>query len=74
MSEPQSEPLVMERYGRNIKEMDRSFDIAYWQAQSDTDRWAEAWDLVVQAHLAKGRDVSELRLQRSVERFQRGRE
>ncbi len=60
----------MERKGK-LEEMDRSFDLKFWQAQDDTARFAAAWELVVQAWLIKGRDVRELRLQRSVENFQR---
>lgn len=60
----------MERVGR-IEDMDRSFDLEFWQSQSDAARLAAAWDLVVQSFIIKGKDVSELRLQRTVEHFQR---
>ena len=60
----------MERTGK-IEEMDRSFDIKFWQAQSDADRFAAAWELVVHSYIIKGKDVSELRLQRDIENFQR---
>ena len=62
--------VVMERYGK-LEDLDRSFDIAFWQAQSATARFAAAWELVVDAYRIKGKDVSQLRLQRSVEHFQR---
>jgi hypothetical protein len=62
--------IVMERKG-NLKELDRSFDIAFWQAQESTARFAAAWDLVIRAYRLRGKDVSKLRLQRSVEHFQR---
>ena len=62
--------MLMERRGR-IEDMDRSFDIKYWQAQPESDRFAAAWELVVQAYMLKGRDGGQLRLQRSVERLQR---
>ncbi len=62
--------IVMERKGK-LGDLDRSFDLAYWQAQDDTARFAAAWELVVFAHRLKGRDENELRLQRSVESFQR---
>jgi hypothetical protein len=62
--------IIMERKGR-IDDLDRSFDIKFWQAQTDTARFAAAWELVITAHKMKGRDVSQLRLQRSVETFQR---
>lgn len=60
----------VERTGK-IEEMDRSFDIKFWQAQSDADRFAAAWELVVHSYIIKGKDVSELRLQRDIENFQR---
>ena len=62
--------LVMERKGK-LEDLDRSFDLQFWQAQSDAARFAAAWDLVVTAHRLQGKDPSELRLQRSVETFQR---
>jgi len=60
----------MERKGR-LEDLDRSFDLQFWQAQTDTARFAAAWELVVTAHKMRGRDVRQLRLQRSVETFQR---
>ena len=62
--------IVMERKGR-LEELDRSFDLQFWQAQSSTARFSAAWELVVQYYEMKGKDVSELRLQRTVEHFQR---
>ena len=59
-----------ERFGK-IEDLDRDFDLKFWQAQSDTLRFAAAWELVVQAFIIKGRDVSQLRLQRTVEYFER---
>ena len=63
-------PNVLEKTGK-IEEMDRSFDLQFWQAQSDTARFAAAWELVVQSFLIKGKDVSQLRLQRTIECFGR---
>lgn len=60
----------MERTGK-IEDMDRSFDLQFWQSQSDQARFAAAWELVVHAFIIKGKDVSQLRLQRTVEHFQR---
>ena len=37
--------LVMERFGK-IEEMDRSFDIEYWQRQGDAAIFRAAWELV----------------------------
>jgi hypothetical protein len=62
--------LVMMRVG-NIADMDRSFDIEFWQSQDDTARFDAAWELVVFAHGLKGQKEDELRLQRSVESIER---
>lgn len=61
---------IMERHGR-LEDLDRSFDLDFWQQQTATDRFAAAWDMVVFAHKLKGKDESQLRVQRSVENFQR---
>jgi hypothetical protein len=60
----------IERTGR-IEEMDRSFDLRFWELQPDTARFAAAWELVVHSFIIKGKDVSQLRLQRTTESFQR---
>jgi hypothetical protein len=62
--------VVMERKGK-LEDLDRSFDLQFWQAQTDTARFAAAWELVITAYQIKGKDVRQLRLQRSVESFQR---
>jgi hypothetical protein len=61
---------VMERYG-SMRELDRSFDIEYWQRQGDAAIFRAAWELVESYWRALGRDPDELRLQRSVETFQK---
>lgn len=60
----------MERRGK-IEDLDRSFDLTFWQAQSPADRFRATWDLIVHANKVKGKNVRQLRLQRSVETFQR---
>ncbi len=62
--------FVMERIGR-IEEMDRSFDIEFWQRQNSQARFEAAWELVVFAHEHKGGNASELRLQRTIEHLER---
>lgn len=62
--------FVMEGLSR-VSEQDRSFDIEFWQRQDSNARFAAAWELVVFAHQRKGRDASELRLQRAVESLER---
>ena len=60
----------VERRGK-IQELDRSFDLAFWQNQSPQARFSAAWELIIHASKVKGQDVRQLRLQRSVEAFQR---
>jgi hypothetical protein len=60
----------MERRGK-LEQLDRSFDLAFWQAQPAADRFQAAWELIVHASRVKGIDVRQLRLHRSVEAFQR---
>jgi hypothetical protein len=64
-------PFVMERYGR-MTDMDRSFDIAYWQRLGPAAIFDAAWQMVVQAHSNHG-GSDELRLRRTVEHFQSSR-
>jgi hypothetical protein len=59
-----------ERRGR-LEDLDRSFDLAFWRKQTPQARFAAAWELIVLASRVKGIDVRQLRLQRSVEAFQR---
>lgn len=63
--------LVMTKLSTLEDSQDRSFDIEFWQRQDDTARLNAIWELVVLAHELKGRDVSELRLQRTVESLER---
>lgn len=70
MATKNTKPVRMARKGK-IEDLDRRFDMAYWQAQGDAARFAAAWELVVFAHRQKGRDEREPRLQRSVEAFHR---
>jgi hypothetical protein len=66
----QDASFVMERNGR-IEEMDRSFDVAYWQRFGPNAIFAAAWEMVVEAHRLKGASESELELQRTVETVKR---
>lgn len=67
---PPREGFVMERYGR-LQEMDRSFDIEYWQRLGPAAIMEAAWQMVVDVHSRRPGGADELRLQRSVESFQR---
>ena len=65
--------LVMTRLGRISDGDDRSFDIEFWQSLTDDQRLAAAWELVEDAHVLKGGNPDELRLQRSVTSLKRRR-
>ncbi len=59
----------VERRGK-LAELDRSFEVEFWQNQPAQARFDAAWELIVHASRVKGLDVRQLRLQRSVESFQ----
>lgn len=59
----------IERRGK-LAELDRSFDLKFWQSQPPNIRFTAAWELIQHASRVKGNDVCQLRLQRSVETFQ----
>jgi hypothetical protein len=68
----QSEPeFVMERFG-TIREVDRSFDIAFSQRQGDAAVYPAAWELVELYHRHQGEDPNELRIRKSVENMSDG--
>jgi hypothetical protein len=60
----------IERFGK-LTELDRSFDLKFWQDQPARPRFDATWELIAHAYRVKGGDVRQLRLQRSVEAFQR---
>lgn len=60
----------VERKGK-LEDLDRSFDIKFWQSQPPKARFDATWELIVHAMKVKGRDVRQLRLQRLVTNFQR---
>ncbi len=60
----------IEKRGK-IEQMDRSFDLKFWQAQPAKVRFDASWEMVVHYMKVKGRDVRQLRLQRLVTHFQR---
>lgn len=65
---------VLERRGK-LSELDRSFDLGYWQAQSAEERFNATWELILHYARVKGLDVDhqggQLRLQRSIASFQK---
>ncbi len=54
-----------------IEDLDRSFDLEFWQSQTPQARFVAAWELIEHAWRVKGNHVRKLRLQRSIETFQR---
>lgn len=50
---------------RPISEGATDLDIAFWQKQGPDTIFKAAWELVVDAHMLKGGNADELRLQRS---------
>jgi len=60
----------VERKGK-LSDLDRSFDLEFWQAQTPQMRFEATWELVVHAWKVKGFNVHQLRLDRTVENFQR---
>ena len=61
---------IVENHGR-LEELDRSFDLAFWQAQPPKARFDATWAMVVHAAKVKGMDADQLRLQRTVEFYGR---
>jgi hypothetical protein len=59
----------MKRYGR-LADMDRSFDIAYWQRLGPRAIFESAWKMIIDAHMKTG-SPDEFRLRRTIENFQR---
>lgn len=65
-----SPEFTMERYGP-LKTMDRSFDIGYWQRLGPAAIFDAAWQMVLDVHTRESNHPDELRLQRTIESFQR---
>ena len=57
-------------YGR-LEDAELFPDLSYWQAQDDKAKFEAVWEMVIEAHLMKGEDLRESRLQRTVEHFER---
>ena len=52
-----------------ITDLDRSFDLEFWQAQPPEVRFDAAWELIVHCARVKGLDERDLGLQKSVEHY-----
>ena len=64
--------IYAERRGK-LDNLDRSYDLRFWQAQTPQARLNATWDLIVHYAKVKGLDARQLRLQRSVETYGRQR-
>ena len=60
----------MERYGR-LSELDRKFDIEYWQHLGAAAIFEDSWQMVVDAQSQRPGGLDALRLRRTIEHFQR---
>ena len=60
----------VERRGK-IQDLDRTFDLTFWQNQTPEARFSATWELIVHASKVRGIDVRKLRLHRTTETFQR---
>lgn len=63
--------VVMSRLTTVEEQGNRSFDIEFWQKLSDEQRMIAVWDLVVFDYEINGKNLDELRLQRTVENLRR---
>ena len=59
--------VVMSQLTTVEEQGNRVFDIEFWQRLSDEQRMKAVWDLVVFDYEVKGKNLDELRLQRTVE-------
>lgn len=63
--------FTMMRHGKNIKDMDRSFDYEFWQRQGPAAIIDAAFELIHLYYQENG--IRDTRIQRTVEHFQRTR-
>lgn len=63
--------VVMSRLTTIKEQGNRSFDIEFWQQMTDEQKMKAVWDLVIFDYELKGRNMDELRLQRTIENLRR---
>jgi hypothetical protein len=63
----------MSRFDKDLKKMDRSFDVEYWRRMGPEAIQAAAWELFQLKVRQEGGDPDALRLDRTVGSFQRRR-
>lgn len=61
---------IRESYAK-IGEDRRRFDLSFWQSQGDLAIFEAARQLIIDYYLLRGKDVSECRIQRTVESFRK---
>ncbi len=61
---------IKERYEK-IEGSDRTFDVQFWQSQGDAAIFAAVSEIIHDYFLLRGIDADELRIQRTVESFQK---
>ncbi len=54
-----------------MSDTDRSFDIRFWQNAGTKAILEAAWEMLQDHYLLRGKDASELQLQRTVEAFRK---
>ena len=59
--------LMMSQLTTIEEQGNRSFDVEFWQRLTAEQRMQAVWDLVVFDYELKGKNLNELRLQRTVE-------
>lgn len=69
ITEGENGDFTMMRHGKNIRDMDRSFDVEFWQRQGDAAIFEAAWELV--EFYLQEKKIYESRLQRDIVHFQR---
>jgi hypothetical protein len=70
MSERRRTPVRMARLIR-ATEMDRSFDLEFWEKVGAEGRFSAAWEMVLEVNAIRGKERNEPRLRRSVQNIQR---
>lgn len=71
ITEGENGDFTMMRHGKNIKDMDRSFDVEFWQRQGDAAIFNAAFELI--RLYCEEYGIHDARIQRTVEHFQRPR-
>ncbi len=62
---------IFEENYQRIKGDRRSFDIRFWQSQGDRAIFEAAWEMLLDYFLIRGKDVNNLRIQKTVESFRK---